>query len=97
MKKEPTKNIRRALLAGLIVCCALLLPSPTPSAADSYLRNPSADSIRITLPPSGEVRIENRRGGVRVEVWAEDYITYAVEGEQTARAREPEAGKIKNS
>jgi VWFA-related protein len=86
MKKEPTKNIGRALLPGLLLC-ALLAPTPRASAADPPARDPSADSVRIALPPSGEVQIENRRGGVRVEVWAEDYVGLSVETARAAPAK----------
>lgn len=96
MQKVSAKTIRwqRAAQAlGVLLCCALLL-LPFPSAADSLERNPEADKVRITLPPGGEVQVENRRGGVRVEVWAEDYITYEVEGEQAAPAPpSPRQGK----
>ncbi|MCA1635492.1 MAG: VWA domain-containing protein [Acidobacteria bacterium] len=40
--------------------------------------------VHIVLPPGGEVAIENRRGGVRVEVWGEDYLALATESETPA-------------
>ena len=33
--------------------------------------------LNIALPPSGEMLVENRRGGVRVEVWPEDHVALA--------------------
>ena len=34
-------------------------------------------ALRFELPANGNVRIENLRGSVTVEVWAEDYVTIA--------------------
>src|SRR5947209_8988455 len=33
--------------------------------------------LNIALPPGGEMLVENRRGGVRVEVWPEDHVALA--------------------
>jgi VWFA-related protein len=95
MKKEPTKNIGRVLLLGLLLC-ALLTPTPRASASGTLPRDPSADSVQIALPPNGEVQIENRRGGVRVEVWAEDYVGLDVETGQAAPTK-PARGKSRTS
>ncbi len=41
--------------------------------------------LRIALPPGGEVRVENRRGGVSVEVWDEEAVGLAVAAEAPAK------------
>ena len=102
MREVSAKNFRRphgAHALGAFLCCAvLLLLLPPASSADSYKRNPNTDTIRIALPPSGEVQVENRRGGVRVEVWAEDYVTFEVEGEPSAPApATPKRGKSRTA
>lgn len=44
--------------------------------------------VRADLPEGGELRIENRRGGVSVEVWNEQHVsvTATVEGKKPARS-----------
>jgi VWFA-related protein len=39
--------------------------------------NASAADLRFELPANGNLRVENLRGGVTVEVWAENYVSIA--------------------
>ncbi|MBC7933639.1 MAG: VWA domain-containing protein [Rubrivivax sp.] len=45
-----------------------------------------AGFVSVALPTGGEVSVENRRGGVRVEVWAEDYVAVAALTQAPKRA-----------
>src|SRR6185503_9707082 len=47
----------------------------------------NAAGLRFELPANGNVRVENFRGAVAVEVWAESYVSVAViadNGQQSA-------------
>lgn len=46
-------------------------------AASQSSEGGDAGYVSVALSPGGEVSVENRRGGVRVEVWAEDYVAVA--------------------
>jgi VWFA-related protein len=62
------------LLFGLVLFC--LLPFSVGLAAD--------EGVRVDLPASGALRIENWRGGVKIEVWGERNVsvTASVDGVQ---------------
>ncbi|HEY6119098.1 MAG TPA: VWA domain-containing protein [Pyrinomonadaceae bacterium] len=47
--------------------------------------NAAEDGIRIDVPRGGQVRIDNRFGGVSVEVWNESYVLVAAHVEATAK------------
>jgi VWFA-related protein len=42
--------------------------------------------LNIALPPGGEMLVENRRGGVRVEIWPEDHAALAAVAQGAGRA-----------
>ena len=48
--------------------------------------------VSVALPEGGEVVVENRRGGVAVEVWTEDYVAVAA-STQNARPAATRASK----
>ncbi len=76
-------------------------PSPTTTAAEAEAPSPDGadtgaistdaalnDGVRADLPEGGALRVENRRGGVRVEVWGERHVSVAasVGGREIARS-----------
>lgn len=67
----------------------LLLATAGRAASGTNIQNAgSADAaLRIDLPASGEVRVENRRGGVSMEVWDEKFVSVSavVEGARAPR------------
>lgn len=69
----------RAFLAALFsLCAALLLPLGLPGAEARQSEGADATGfVQIALPASGEMLVENRRGGVQVEVWSEDHVALA--------------------
>ena len=79
-------NTRRApqasrLLSSLFVALLFSLAAQTAAAQGA-----AGDGfLRVALPPGGEVRVENRRGGVSVEVWGEDAVGVAVSADKPAR------------
>jgi VWFA-related protein len=75
----------RALLplAALLVLASVFLSA----AGDARQSEPSDDGfVSLALPPGGEVVVENRRGGVRVEVWDGGQVALAASVQQTAGA-----------
>ncbi|HEX6182880.1 MAG TPA: VWA domain-containing protein [Pyrinomonadaceae bacterium] len=81
-------------MRAALTLAALLLLSPVlrPWAAEARQDDaPGASFVSLALPPGGEVLVENRRGGVRVEVWneAEVGLAVSVERQQGAAAARP--------
>ncbi|HYO62813.1 MAG TPA: VWA domain-containing protein [Pyrinomonadaceae bacterium] len=87
----------RLLAASLVVAlCAASVPTGARGASPSRAAQDGA-GLRLLLPPGGAVRIENAKGGVRVEVWGERFVSVsaevenapAAEAEGAARANAP--------
>lgn len=74
--------------AALLVLLLSFVPtaSVTSVAASQSSDGGDAGFVSVALPPGGEVSVENRRGSVRVEVWAEDYVAVAAEVQAQKRA-----------
>ena len=70
------------LAAALLVACVTL---PASASAPQSADEDGAAFVNLALPAGGEVVVENRRGGVRVEVW---------EGEQVGLATTVAAGAV---
>src|SRR5215207_7589809 len=69
-----TQSHRRSLAATLV---ALLLLAPQPGARAAPQGAADAEFMRFELPVGGEVRVENRLGGVRIETWGENFVEIA--------------------
>ncbi|MDT7603546.1 MAG: Ca-activated chloride channel [Acidobacteriota bacterium] len=71
-------STRRALLCVALFAFAVAV-SPPPNARVAAQRADTGDDnfVTVDLPASNEVRIENQRGGVEVEVWGEKYLAVA--------------------
>lgn len=79
-------------LVTLALCVASAAP-PSLAASASARTTPqtpqtqSSDARqRLELPASGDVRVENYRGGVELSVWGEDYVAVASTGGESAPA-----------
>ena len=97
LKHKPERTVlRRARCAAFLLVLSMAL-MPWASVSGGAPRQSSAGDggagfLNIALPPSGEVLVENRRGGVEVEVWSEDHVAVAalVEGQKLAlRGKRP--------
>ncbi|MGH9907415.1 MAG: hypothetical protein ACRD8U_17740, partial [Pyrinomonadaceae bacterium] len=66
-----------------VLALVFCLPAPPSTAQD--------DGIRIDMPASSRVRIENQFGGVTAEVWSEKHVSVsaAIEGAEAAFKRSP--------
>jgi VWFA-related protein len=72
----------------------LSLPCLNLTAGVASAQQPDAGFVSFALPASGEVRVENQRGGVEVEVWdeASAAVAYVAQPEKTlakGRRRSP--------
>ncbi|MDT7540542.1 MAG: Ca-activated chloride channel [Acidobacteriota bacterium] len=77
-------------LVALVAWCATLARASLTQAQAS-----DGDTVTVDLPATGEVRIENQRGGIALEVWNEDYlsISYITDG-ATIRADQTSPVKL---
>src|SRR5689334_14685897 len=88
-------NGPRAFTAALVALLAALLSC---GAAGVAARQSGAENasgfVNIALPPGGELTVENRRGGVQVEVWTEDQVALAatVQGQKRVAHRRMPVG-----
>jgi hypothetical protein len=73
----------------LVVCCVLAAVAALAAAAS--VRGAADEFMRVELPPTREVRVENRFGGVKVELWGEPHVGVAagVEGSTEADGKSP--------
>jgi VWFA-related protein len=73
--RASTKSFPTSIFNKLVcLMLALAFSSPLYSASPSQ----NTAGLRFELPANGNVRVENFRGGVVIEVWAESYVTVAV-------------------
>jgi len=64
----PTRKFKRAWCALAVLALAAsfsVLAGPVPQAGE----------LRVELPGNGNLRVENFRGGVLVDVWAQNYVS----------------------
>jgi VWFA-related protein len=86
------RAVRRAWAAALLAVCALASAAFIPDAAAARQSDGAQDGsgfVSFALAPGGEVEVENRRGGVRVEVYAGEQLELSVseDGAKAAPAR----------
>ena len=66
----PTQILKLLCLIVTLACASSL--TQTSARASQEL-----DGLRFELPANGNVRVENFRGGIKVAVWAESYVSVA--------------------
>jgi VWFA-related protein len=67
-------RFRFASIAVVVSLAFCLVYGPGPAGISSALRPQADDSLRFDLPTNGNLRVENLRGGVIVDVWRENYV-----------------------
>jgi len=73
---------------GLIaLLCIALVAQAGPTAPPLHFQ--TSDGLRLELPANGNLRIENQRGGVIVELWAENYVSVAAITDSGQPSRSP--------
>src|SRR5580765_3003464 len=68
IKFSPTPIFRNVLCVITAIAVASLFFAPRSRAEQS------GEGLRLELPANGNLRIENLRGGVTVDVWSESYV-----------------------
>ncbi|MDT5295935.1 MAG: Ca-activated chloride channel [Acidobacteriota bacterium] len=105
------RELSRVFLAALLALSAVLANAGGAGAyafARKAARQAGVDDaagaagfVKVALPTDGELSVENRRGGVRVEVWSESQVAVAadVRGQKpSARRRLPvNVERVENS
>ena len=64
-----------------LVCLIAVLACVSPVTALRARASQTAAGLRFELPANGNLRVENFRGGVTVEVWPESYVSVSVTAE----------------
>jgi VWFA-related protein len=73
---------------GLIaVLCFALVAQAAPTIPPVPFQTP--EGLRLELPTNGNLRIENQRGGVIVELWPENYVSVAAITDSGQQSRSP--------
>lgn len=94
--KTPFAVARLVLVA--VLACAQILSVPIESLAQKEARSVADDAsfLTIALPANGEVRVENRRGGVEAEVWDESFVGLSATGgeERSSSAKNRRGGSV---
>lgn len=80
--------LKRRQLAAALVALAVLAPQQLIGARIAGRQGTAggAEPLRFELPAGGEVKVENRLGGVRVETWGENFLEVAAASEGPAPA-----------
>ncbi|HEX8119569.1 MAG TPA: hypothetical protein VF521_20005, partial [Pyrinomonadaceae bacterium] len=82
----------RALWSALMLAALVGVCAAVPSSAQEG----GGDFVNLAVPAGGEVVVENRRGGVHVEVWDGEQVGLAVlvgTGAEAPKAAKPAAGR----
>ena len=97
--RAPLINIghhgRRATLLALALTLALSPPIGA-TAGRIHTQRPASDPagfVSLAPPASGDVRVENQRGGVEVEVWDEAFVGVASSGGGVGEQKGRRAGR----
>src|SRR3989442_455303 len=70
-----------------VLCVALVAQAGTPIYPTVHLQTP--EGLRLELPANGNLRIENQRGGVIVELWPENYVSISAITDSCQQSRSP--------
>jgi VWFA-related protein len=80
--------LKRRPLAAALVALAVFAPQQLTGARTAARQGEAggAGPLRFELPAGGDVRVENRLGGVRVETWGENFLEVAAVSDGPAPA-----------
>ncbi|MEK6334064.1 MAG: VWA domain-containing protein [Acidobacteriota bacterium] len=71
----------------LILICAVF--SAQARGPGSVYASPANQDLRLELPANGNLRVENLRGGVIVELWEENYVSVSAITDSGQQSRSP--------
>ena len=78
-KRSLILSLPKIVSAVLVTVLAVqILPARREATSQAQIRN----DLRFELPRNGNLRVENQRGAVIVEVWPEDFVSVAAVGDR---------------
>src|SRR5215471_15515777 len=80
MRYRTSSKFSRNLILKRFVCLLATFALASPLALVPARSMQSGD-LRFELPRNANLRVENLRGGVMVQVWSEDYVSVGALGE----------------
>ena len=86
---RPLNKFLPTSILNKLVCALTNLALASSFAVTRAHAPQSAAALRFELPANGNLRVENLRGSVAVEVWAEDYVTIAAVSDHGQPSRTP--------
>src|SRR5207253_2567467 len=87
LPKERALPASRKNSFGLIAVLCIALVVPAGATIPPNFQTP--EGLRFELPANGNLRIENLRGGVIVELWPENYVSVAAITDSGLESRSP--------
>jgi Ca-activated chloride channel family protein len=87
LKARPLLYSRKNSFGLIAVLCIALVASAATIIPPAHFQAP--EGVRFELPANGNLRIENLRGGVIVEVWPENFVSIAAITESGRPSRSP--------
>lgn len=79
--------LRKKSFSLIAVLCFALIAQAAIVAPPQFPQTP--EGLRFELPANGNLRIENPRGGVMVEVWSENYVSVSAISDSGVPSRSP--------
>ncbi len=87
LKERALRHSRKNSFGLIGVLCIALVAQAGAAIPPAHFQTP--EDLRFELPANGNLRIENLRGGVIVELWPESYVSVSAvaDGGQTSRSQ----------
>ena len=85
LKERPLLGSRKNSLGLIAVLCVALVANAGAASPAHF----QAEGVRFELPANGNLRIENLRGGVIVELWPENFVSVVAITDGGQQSRSP--------
>jgi Ca-activated chloride channel family protein len=85
LKERPLLDSRKKSLGLIAVLWVALVANPGAASPTPF----QAEGVRFELPANGNLRIENLRGGVIVELWPENFVSVVAITDGGQQSRSP--------
>jgi Ca-activated chloride channel homolog len=85
-RRSPASPFAAICVVALLLCGSLIFSHSTLASLHA---TQAEQSLRFELPANGNLRVENLRGAVIVEVWSENYVSVAAIADSGAAVRSP--------
>jgi len=87
LKRRALSCFRKNTFGLIAVLCIALVANAGPIISPAHFQ--ISAGLRFELPANGNLRIENLRGGVIVEVWPENFVSIAAITDSGQPSRSP--------